>query len=395
MKEILSILFLFLITPRLSSQNMYSYSSGNGYGFEIAVAEQALDCIAKGCFGGLKRTMFIDENTESDENEIIQIIDSINSKSNYGHISHNGFHYNANIPSLTFYKTFYHKTEDSIVFQIKLELIYKSGLLAAKSVKYIDKEFEFSKIEKNQYENQKDNGSKTNIPPPPITSYDQDIIYKVRGLNLCSDCTQKKLITIDQSRNFWLNEKYKYDLIQQMDDDIFRVKKNGLWGVVNHENEELIPVIYNNIEIWDHNYVKVFKEGKVGIYYKNKVLFPVEYEELTRYFIYKNDKHSCLFIAKKDNLYGVFDDKGAIVISIEHQEVTLFYSKYFKIKNNGLYGVVKTNGDVLYKTIYKEINFEPFIFHGIMKVTNKKGNRKVLVLIEEKGITVIKKVKDK
>jgi hypothetical protein len=35
MKEILSILFLFLITLRLSSQNIYSYSSGNGYGFEI------------------------------------------------------------------------------------------------------------------------------------------------------------------------------------------------------------------------------------------------------------------------------------------------------------------------------------------------------------------------
>lgn len=180
-----------------------------------------------------------------------------------------------------------------------------------------------------------------------------------------------------------------------MDDDIFRVKKNGLWGVINHENKELIPVIYNNIEMWDFSYVKVFKEGKVGIYYKNEVLFPVEYEELARYFIYKNDKYFCLFIAKKDNLYGVFDDKGAIVIPIEYQEVTLFYSKYFKIKNNDLYGLANTNGDVLYKTIYKEINFEPSIFHGIMKVTNKKGNRKVFVLLEEKGITLIKKVKDK
>jgi hypothetical protein len=391
MKVILNVLFVFLTTASIAGQNIYSYSSGNGYSFEIAVAKQAWSCISKGCFSGLKRSMFIDENTESDENIITQTIDSLSSAI----IELNdGFSYDFNMPSLTFYKTYCLNSANNILFQIKLELMYKSGLLSAKSIKFIDKDFVLTPPEFIMYDYEKNQGSKTNIPPPPPPAApSQKTLYITRDINLCSDCTEKKVITIDQNRKYWLHEKYKYDIIQQIDDDILRVKKNNLWGVINYENKELIPIIYDKIEMMGSKYSKVFKGGKMGLYFDGEIILSVGYDELKSYSIRKEGKIYLAFIAKKDNLYGFFDNKGAVIIPVECQELDLFYSKYLKLKKNGLYGVVKVNGDVLYKPIYKEINFEPFAFHGVMKVATKKGKGKTFVLIEENGETAIKKVK--
>jgi hypothetical protein len=375
---------------------MYSYSFGNGYDYEIAIAEQAFDCISKGCFDGLKRTMFIDESTESDEELISQMIDYLISDMNLKPSGLTSSRYDYNVPALTFYRTFYHNDRDSTLFQIKLELIYKSGLLFAKSINFIDKDLAFMPQEPLIYEHDKDRGSKTNIiPPPPISR--RHIMYKARGVNLCSDCTQKKIITTDEQRRFWFQEKYEYEFIQQIGAEIYKVKQNGLLGIVNDKNEEIIPIFYDTIEMrFDGAFVLVSKEGKKGIYYKNEILLPVEYEEIHRRYIGKDNKRfSAIFIVKKGNLYGVLDSKAAEIIPINYEEADLFYSKYFKLKKNGLYGVANSHGEILCPLIYQEINFELPLFHGIMKATNRKGKRKILVFLEENGKTALKKVKNR
>jgi WG containing repeat len=103
------------------------------------------------------------------------------------------------------------------------------------------------------------------------------LIYSLNGKTGAMDYTGK---------NLW-NEEYaevRYDIHYEQERDIFKVKKNGKWGVVNFENKTLLPCEYDSIKFlghWNRPKVKLWvveKNSRFGVVDENNNIFiPFQY----------------------------------------------------------------------------------------------------------------------
>ncbi|MEM1321806.1 MAG: hypothetical protein AAGG75_16220, partial [Bacteroidota bacterium] len=138
-KIILALAFSVVIVLNVKCQKLSFYDSGNAYGKEISVAQEALYCLSAKCISALKRTGFMKEHTNYNSALLGKYLDSLNNHVGFESISfwrHANFREDIRMPELTFYRTFYiaEEKEEKIFFQINLELAYESGLLYAKEI---------------------------------------------------------------------------------------------------------------------------------------------------------------------------------------------------------------------------------------------------------------------
>ena len=74
------------------------------------------------------------------------------------------------------------------------------------------------------------------------------------------------------------------------------VTKDGLWGVINKEGEEIIPVIYDELSDFENNLILGYKNNSFGILNaKGEEVLPFEYKNLINY---KDD----FYVGLKNNL---------------------------------------------------------------------------------------------
>jgi hypothetical protein len=83
-------------------------------------------------------------------------------------------------------------------------------------------------------------------------------------------------------------EDVVYDIHYEQERDIFKVKKNGKWGVVNFENEILLPFEYDSIKFlghWNRPKVKLWVVEKNNIFgvvdENNKIFIPFKYKGIS------------------------------------------------------------------------------------------------------------------
>ncbi len=97
----------------------------------------------------------------------------------------------------------------------------------------------------------------------------------------------------------------------------FIVSKNDHVGVVNSDQELIIPLDYDRCNIYDTGYIFLEKEGKVGLATKSgEILFKTEFEEIG---IQKNDS-GVYFRPKKNGLYACYDQ--------DMNQLSGFFSKH-------------------------------------------------------------------
>ena len=394
MKLKLMILIQCLLIFKIFSQNLEYYTSGNGYNFEIAIAIQALDCISQHCIDGLKRTKFVDSNTRYDERLVNEFVSELNSRIDAGFtLTDQPFRYEVETEPLSFYRTFYDKSSGEILFQLELILGYQSGLLRADTIEVRSKDFVLTKSAKLYDITDEDYQRDTNIPYPPQAN-EIEVIYKTRGAKLCGDCKQKKIITVDQKRNFWLKEKYKYDHLYLHNNGLIMAKTNNFQGIIDADNKELIPLIFDKIESISTGHFKVYKSGKEGIYsISGNSVLPTEYEKIDIKRIYRTQNFAeTRFIVKKNGLVGVMAEDGREIISLEYDEIELFYSNYFLVKKGKYYGLISKDGNLVLDISYQDINFTNGLAFTL-EVIDKGGKNRTLFIKNEKGKKIIKEVK--
>lgn len=92
---------------------------------------------------------------------------------------------------------------------------------------------------------------------------------------------------------------------------------NSKWGYINGNGKVVVPIIYDKVDkrcyVPSDNFhlgiTRVWKDGFVGgINHIEEFLLSLEYDEIEDY--YKKD----LFFVKKDNKYGFFNAKYQLVI---------------------------------------------------------------------------------
>jgi hypothetical protein len=200
-----------------------------------------------------------------------------------------------------------------------------------------------------------------------------------------------------------------WERISEMKSGYFRVIKNGMVGIINKENEVLIPCRFDQVyDLTDDNYVKVLKNKKLGLYHiENGIIIPAEYDQILSFEgnmvkVLKDRKYgyinkegfivipveynniwqpdaSGLIKVLKDGKTGFYDKGGNVVIPADYQQIWSFEGELAKVLKNGKLGYVNKNGDEVIPVIYDHIgSFEngsvKALLSGVEYYFDENGN---------------------
>lgn len=188
---------------------------------------------------------------------------------------------------------------------------------------------------------------------------------------------------IDSNNNFIIPPKYEN--IYDIQDDMWKVILNNKIGIIDRNDNVIVDIMYDKISDYkDTSYFIVKKDKFWGIIDKNKnVIIPFEYSKLN-YCCRDNDKESC-FYAVKNGFTGIINIKKDIIIPFEYKE--LFYlSKNTiaaKIDNNKFILINKNNKQIcsqIFEDIhsnYDDTEIYPAKINGLWGFIDDLGNTKI------------------
>jgi hypothetical protein len=195
-----------------------------------------------------------------------------------------------------------------------------------------------------------------------------------------------------------LLSKFQADSLGKYTDGLISAKRNSKWGVLDLKNKQILPFIYNNIEILDNGLMKVNEAGKIGIIDKyRKFILPLGYDSIQ--VLGDEDE---LFSVKKLNKFALFNKNGTALTSdlydkIDDSDADL---SILIVSNEHKYGLLSLSGIPITKLEFDKID-DSDAFLGILIVTknNKVGivnlNGQELVPIKYDEIEVIAGEDDK
>lgn len=188
----------------------------------------------------------------------------------------------------------------------------------------------------------------------------------------------KKINDVTFAKEF--NEIGKYD------EEFICVSKDGEWGLINYEGEEVIPIKYGEIVDFSKKniHVKIHKLGNkiAEIDWEGNEIYPIRRVENA--WIYESmlnmrcglmdETHNPItnleyfkiehlygdyFKALKDDNWGIIGSKGNVILSFEYDaiyHISEGYSKIAKGKSwNNKWGVVDPEGDIIIPIDFYEI----------------------------------------
>ncbi len=166
--------------------------------------------------------------------------------------------------------------------------------------------------------------------------------YKTRVINskneeLFTEYDEVNVIeNSDSNNNLWYEQ------------DVLKVKKDNLWGLINLSGEEILPIEYEDIYALEgvRNSLIIKKNNKVGLSdNKGSVIIEPEYKEIRG--IESDYKNGYIVISQAGN-YGKIDFDKSIILGAEYKDVKPLTSKtVFVVKENKKYNLINSNKEVL------------------------------------------------
>ena len=154
---------------------------------------------------------------------------------------------------------------------------------------------------------------------------------------------------INTANNNKIN-KYSYDQASTFSDGMAKVNRNGLWGFINQNGDEIIPCRY--LSALD------FKEGLAAVSIGDLII--------TENFSFPNNEK-----------YGVINKEGKVVIPFEFKEIGLYIkglARASKLENKELWGWIDNKGN--WTITPKFSDADDFNENGMAKVRIVKKNLK-------------------
>ncbi|QCX37179.1 WG repeat-containing protein [Aureibaculum algae] len=166
--------------------------------------------------------------------------------------------------------------------------------------------------------------------------------------------------------------KESYDEIS-IEDNYFKVKENGFYGILSADGEELLPIKYDQINYYQQeNWFLITKNGVDNIIYSNgKNVFGNKFTSVS-----KLDYYFKFILVEKNGKFGIVDKTGNDITPISFDAVDKNYNgNFFIIKQNGKWG--------LYNIVFKKFLIEPSYDNVKMLSNNyyllQSQNKKTLV----------------
>lgn len=225
----------------------------------------------------------------------------------------------------------------------------------------------------------------TVIIPPIFTVEPKDLLngyYLVRqGSNLgIVNYYGEKVVSWD---GFIQCEDLNYDSANKR----LLFMREGLWGVADLSGKEMIPAIYQAIDVWASSVYKVRMEGKWGLCnIENKQLTNFVYDKIEDLlnsralatkvhptkawmtvsgYVDVNGKElysaeikqkDGLSIVQNFELWGILDENSNIILPCHYEEIVYWAEHLYRVRENGKWGIYDVDGhDFMLKTVFDSI----------------------------------------
>lgn len=130
-------------------------------------------------------------------------------------------------------------------------------------------------------------------------------------------------------------EEIEYNKINQL----FSIQKSSKQGVVNIQGKQVIPVEYDSI-LFSAETINAVKDGQVEIFNKEG-----KKQENTKYVSrIQTQNENYIITIDEQGKYGVINKNDDILIKNNYQYIEYAFSKYFIVTNNGKVGILNDEG---------------------------------------------------
>jgi len=175
---------------------------------------------------------------------------------------------------------------------------------------------------------------------------------------------------------------YLYDSITSPTTDNYAFAlKNKHWGVVDLDNNTIIPFEYEQIQetIYKNELGKdtfiVQKNGLLGtIDFKNKTVIPIKFEAISGFCETKIKGH----YVTKNGKTGIVDKTGNIIIPTEYDHLYYHSKEIIKAKRNGKYGIINSQNITIvpfeYDSLFYDYPNKSILDHSSIFITKKNDN---------------------
>lgn len=153
----------------------------------------------------------------------------------------------------------------------------------------------------------------------------------------------------------------KYDNVyNDADYGLIHIILGDKHGYIDITGKEIIPVEYDDIsEVAPDGVVAVSIDGRGDalLATTGEVVVPFgKYFISTYAFDYKPLLGTTLWEVREDNVCGVIDSKGNIILPLEYDYVSLEDAEYIVVEKNDLYGMTDLRGTIVIPVLYADFN---------------------------------------
>jgi|GEM_PF-3863946 len=219
-----------------------------------------------------------------------------------------------------------------------------------------------------------------------------------------------KVYSVHQFGVYWVKHEGKYALFNESQQQLTPFKytsvyqgkdlslfKDGLAtvkyydkiGMIDPKGEEVVPVDYDAIEPYSHDWFLAKKNGKYGLITKDgNIKVPFQYD-----FIYPVNNNR--IPVGNHNVIGLLNTDGAIIVPVKYQAIAAFGDDNVRLAEvvyNNKHGMIDINGKVVIPIRYDDIVSAPsggyqtkYVREGNVIVVKSAGKRG-LVTVEGKEI---------
>lgn len=224
----------------------------------------------------------------------------------------------------------------------------------------------------------------------------------------------------------------EYDDINYLKYNYFIIYSHSSQGVIDKDDNLIVPARYNKIELLDDGSFKVSRNHCKPIYRiidknghiiiqptQKKITLPKEivwvydfsenfaivensegikgaidiYGNMAIPFIFRgmlSDFKHGVSIANDGKFGGLVDSKGGKVTEYIYNSITYLGKGYFKVEKNGRYGIIDYSSKIYLPCKYENVNlYDNDCFEAIIKVERLRSNLRKSMIINHDGLIVV------
>lgn len=222
------------------------------------------------------------------------------------------------------------------------------------------------------------------IPDPAqdlfICTYDvnyENGTYKTRVINAKAKEVIKDydkieaIVNYDSSQNLWYEK------------NVFRVEKDGKFGLINYSGKKLLDPEYNSINPAQgiENSLLIEKDGKFGLCDDSgNIIIETNYSEIKKI---GDDYRNGYIVKNSDGKYGAIGFDKEQILEFKYDEIKgISYENVYAIKENGKYTLVNKSGDKLFDKYFDDVieiekDYAVVSQNGKFGVIDMSGNTKI------------------